>query len=339
MAGGLGTSGPLASAELLPPVSGPWTTTESLNAARYQHTATLLPNGQVLAAGGTFDGVNSLASAELYRLQRHYRPQLATASGDCDTDSYISPTPEPTATATVTATETPTPTPTATETPTPTSTPAATPTATPTPAGETWTVTRQPQHARYGSTATSLTNGKVLVAGGFGTQVGALSSAESVRLGQRDLECHGQPHHRALISHGDAANERQRASDRRTRSQRLSYQRGTGTTRSSGRGVATGSLISRTLPSHCDVVAHRQGASGRRELSNGVSLTLAGTVRPGPRGTWSPVAASTPHGLITRRRCCPTARSWWRGELLTVSLLPARNCTTRSSMLGLARAP
>jgi N-acetylneuraminic acid mutarotase len=44
--------------------SGTWTITGSLNTARSSHTATLLPNGQVLVAGG-FNG-NVLASAELY---------------------------------------------------------------------------------------------------------------------------------------------------------------------------------------------------------------------------------------------------------------------------------
>src|SRR4030095_16370526 len=47
------------------PASVTWTFTGSLNIARYFHTATLLPHGMVLIAGGT-DGVNALASAELY---------------------------------------------------------------------------------------------------------------------------------------------------------------------------------------------------------------------------------------------------------------------------------
>jgi Kelch motif protein len=40
--------------------------TGSLNTGRYSHTATLLPNGKVLVAGGSNFGGQSLASAELY---------------------------------------------------------------------------------------------------------------------------------------------------------------------------------------------------------------------------------------------------------------------------------
>ena len=39
------------------PASGTWTATGSLTAARYVHTATLLPNGTVLVAGGHGPGV------------------------------------------------------------------------------------------------------------------------------------------------------------------------------------------------------------------------------------------------------------------------------------------
>jgi N-acetylneuraminic acid mutarotase len=45
--------------------SGTWSSTGNMRSARDGHTATLLPNGKVLIAGGTNNGV-ALASAELY---------------------------------------------------------------------------------------------------------------------------------------------------------------------------------------------------------------------------------------------------------------------------------
>jgi N-acetylneuraminic acid mutarotase len=57
----------VASAELYDPGAGTWSTTGSMANARYLHTATFLPNGKVLVAGGTTnDGTTSLSSAELY---------------------------------------------------------------------------------------------------------------------------------------------------------------------------------------------------------------------------------------------------------------------------------
>jgi hypothetical protein len=62
--GNLGSGVILASAELYDPTTGTFTPTGSMNTARAIHTATLLKNGTVLAAGG--DGNDFLASAELY---------------------------------------------------------------------------------------------------------------------------------------------------------------------------------------------------------------------------------------------------------------------------------
>ena len=55
-----------ASAELYDPASGTWTATGNLNNAHELHTATLLPNGKVLVAGGLDNRVIDSASAELY---------------------------------------------------------------------------------------------------------------------------------------------------------------------------------------------------------------------------------------------------------------------------------
>jgi N-acetylneuraminic acid mutarotase len=56
---------PIVSAELYDPANETWTSTGSLNTGRWSHTSTLLPNGNVLAAGGYGNGV-VLMSAEIY---------------------------------------------------------------------------------------------------------------------------------------------------------------------------------------------------------------------------------------------------------------------------------
>jgi MYXO-CTERM domain-containing protein len=53
------------SAECYDPMTRVWSTVAPMSAGRYRHTATLLPNGNVLVAGGT-DGVGHLTGVELY---------------------------------------------------------------------------------------------------------------------------------------------------------------------------------------------------------------------------------------------------------------------------------
>jgi hypothetical protein len=55
------------SAELYDPATAVWTAARSMATARWHHTATLLPNGQVLVTGGLAELSSTyLASAELY---------------------------------------------------------------------------------------------------------------------------------------------------------------------------------------------------------------------------------------------------------------------------------
>ena len=143
------------------PVGGTWTVTGSLNTARTDHTATLLPNGKVLVAGGEDANFNVVASAELYdpangswtatgslnSVRRNHTATLLTngkvlvaggvgGSGNVLTDTELYD-----------------------------------------PASGTWTATGSLNSERYVHTATLLPDGKVLVAGGL-DNIGFSSSAE-----------------------------------------------------------------------------------------------------------------------------------------------------------------
>jgi len=131
-------------------VAGVFTNTGSLNTGRSQHTATLLPNGKVLVAGGLNNNNNALASAELY----DPASGTWTATGNLNTARYLH---------------------TATLLPNGkvliagglrTGNPFLASAELYDPASGTWTATGSLADGRFGHTATLLPNGKVLVATG-----------------------------------------------------------------------------------------------------------------------------------------------------------------------------
>ena len=172
VAGGVGHATPtsgigvLASAEVYDPSTGTWTPTGSMITTRVGHTATLLPSGKVLVAGGEAAGVTGVGStsAELYdpaagswtatgplNMGREQHTATLLPSGRVlVTGGYVSFV-----------------------------------TYTPTaeiydPASGTWTYTGNMTEARGVHGAVLLPTGLVLVAGGFSftSQVDALASAE-----------------------------------------------------------------------------------------------------------------------------------------------------------------
>jgi N-acetylneuraminic acid mutarotase len=213
VAGGAGTNagvpGIVSSAELYDPASGMWTTINPMNLGRYRHTATLLPNGKVMIAGGAAVGsvtnsaevfdpnvgtwtiINPMKSARVYQTASLLpNGTLLVTGGDAVGNAAEVYSPSTGTWATTNAMKAARQSHTATmlqngkvlvaggtdlfDNPL-SSTEVYDPAINP--ATGTWTVTGSLATARDSDTATLLPNGKVLVAGG-GNNSGVLSSAE-----------------------------------------------------------------------------------------------------------------------------------------------------------------
>ncbi len=150
----------LSSAELFDPASGTWAATGSMSTARELHTATLLPSGKVLVAGGRNDVAFSLSSAELYDPASGSWSSTGSLGTDvrftlrrCCSQAGCWWRRELVAVVYLSSAELYDP------------------------ATGSWSGTASLGTARYSHTATLLSSGKVLVAGGLGNAV-TLSSAE-----------------------------------------------------------------------------------------------------------------------------------------------------------------
>ena len=90
----------------------------------------------------------------------------------------------------------------------------------------------------------------------------------------------------------------------------------------------------RALSSHGDVAAQRQGAR-RRRIGISVPLRERGTLRSGERDLDGDRQPRHRHAMITRRRCCPTARCSSQADMTcNFSISRARNSTIRRAGLG-----
>jgi hypothetical protein len=148
----------------LPAVDAPgtFTYTGSMNTARTDHTATLLPNGKVLVVGGNSNSGIASSSAELY----DSASGTWTATGSLNTGrQFHTATLLPNGKVLVAAGID-------------NSGLAISSAELYDPASGTWSATGSLNTARYWHTATLLPNGKVLVAAGFGSGGVYLTSAE-----------------------------------------------------------------------------------------------------------------------------------------------------------------
>ena len=284
--------GPLNSAELYDAASGTWTVTGSLNFVHYYHTATLLPNGKVLAAGGansypqniaelydpasgTWTLTGSLhAAREIHTATLLPNGKVLVVGGFNDNNG-----------ASILASA-----------------------ELYDPASGTWTLTGSLNTARAYHTATLLPNGKVLVAGGIGPDVFGHSIAElydpatgawtltgSLNVGRYLHTATLLPNGKVLVAGGDGTTSSPFSSAEL-------YDPASGT------WTLTGSLVTAR-----DYHTATLLPDGRVLVAGGYNFNAGGSLRNAelydPRAGAGPVqAASTLRASTPRRPCCPTAR-------------------------------
>ena len=313
MAGGADGSVILASAELYDPASGTWSATGSLNTARYYHTATLLPNGKVLVAGGADNSGSSRERGTVRPGQRDagVPPAASTPHATSHTATLLPNGKVLVAGGLITAT-------------------LSRSAELYDPASGSWSATGSLTTARDDHTATLLPNGKVLVAGGL--IAAALStSAELYDPASGTWSATGSLNTARLLTRrrccptarcwwqGDVMAAV-------TLSSAELYDPASGT------WSATGSLntardfhTATLLPNGKVLVAGGFDSSG--------SSSRARNCTTRPAGPGVPPAASPPHALSHTATLLPNGKVLVAGGLIAAALSPARNCTMLGSDL------
>ena len=270
-----------------------WRATGSLNTARYSHTATLLQNGMVLVAGG-YDS-NMLPRAPNCTTRRAVPglPQAASTPHAVLTRRRCYKTAWSLLQGELTAIS------------------CFRERRTVRPGERDLDCHRQPQHRTRYSHGDVATKRHGPCCRGIDGNFNAFRERRTVRPGERDLDCHRQPQHRTLFSHGDVATKRHGPCCRGIGDGSFRERR---TVRPGERDLDCHRQPQhRTRFSHGDVATKRHGPCCRGNGQH-IQLPRAPNCTTRRAGPGLPQAASTPHAVITRRRCYKTAWSLLQGD-------------------------